>query len=190
MSENPPHLTNSTYEDSSVSINDSNTFHGDVVIGKGAKLIKKYPDKPITYPVEKENFAFLELIAKFVVDRVGDTKALIVSVVTTIAGALGAFNLNTLGIYFVYLSWGVFFIGIILLASIIHKHFVSKCPSCKKHYAIDPIGQPTVTEIKVAEGVRKITNRDYKCKFCGYKFTTTNTDLLENPVDNEINDDD
>ena len=46
-------------------------------------------------------------------------------------------------------------------------HLSTQCEGCQKEVAYEEIGTPTNTDIETREGIRKITKRTYKCRFCG-----------------------
>ena len=66
---------------------------------------------------------------------------------------------------------GSFFIGLV------HYSTSSKCENCKKKQAYEEKNS-NVREINSSEGLRKITLRNYKCKFCGHEVTRESNELI------------
>jgi hypothetical protein len=183
---------------SSIKIGDKNNIEG-AVIGQNIKnvnIIKNTPDNSVNYEGDKEDVTFLKNISQYLIGRFGKKKIGFGGAISLIFGVIGiltGFNstvpnvkmypylpsisnpyANSLLILsFVFLALGA------ILFSAIQYHASSQCKECNKEYAYEEVGTPTVKEIKTSEGIRKITTRTYKCKFCGDEDVRKDSDLIE-----------
>ncbi len=183
--------------ESSIEIGDKNKIEG-AVIGQNIKnvnIIKSPPDNSVNYEVDKEDTTFLKNISPYLIGRFGKKKIGLGGAISLIFGVIGiltGFNSvpnvkmypylpsipnpyanSILILSFVLLAFGV------ILFSALQYHASSQCNRCNKEYAYEEVGTPSVKEIKTSEGVRKITTRTYKCKFCGDEDVRKDSEVIE-----------
>jgi hypothetical protein len=181
--------------DSSIKIGSNNEFDRDTAIGHNVNIIKNInvSDNSVNYKTSKEN-VFFSKKAYFLIDRYGEKNIRLIGLINLIASIITLFvwiNSNfPNGITFPYLPvvskevatlllflWigllliGAFFIGLVSYSS------SSKCENCKKKQAYEE-KKSNVKEINTSEGIRKITYRNYKCKFCGHEVTREFNELI------------
>ncbi len=186
--------------DSSIKIGDKNKIE-DAVIGQHIdtiNIIKNIPDNSVKYEVDKEDVTFLRNISPYLIGRYGKKKIGFtggISLILSVIGILTGFNSTTPNVKLypylpavpnsyansvLILSFVFLALGIILFA-VIQYHTSSQCRKCNQEYAYEEVGTPTVKEVKTSEGIRKVTTRTYKCKFCGDVDVRTDSELIENP---------
>ncbi|PIU62161.1 hypothetical protein COS83_02895 [archaeon CG07_land_8_20_14_0_80_38_8] len=150
----------------------------------------------VKYPTSKVNVANLEKFSKWIINKYGERKPIIVGGILALLGLSGIlFSLNSISdIFFSFLpSWFkapsdiavpfivisviIFGLGCYLLSLIQYK-YESKCPKCNTFYALEEIGVPAVRQVKAHDGVKKTTTRHYKCKFCDFTKSEPFTETI------------
>jgi len=181
--------------DSSIKIGDENEFKGDTVIGRDITFVKN-PDNSVNYEIDTEDVMVLKKISPYLIGRYGKKKISFIGIISLISGLISIFTwmnsiISNVKIYSylpavpaAYSNWVlflgfIFFVGGVLLLSITQYHTSTQCKICKKEFAYEEVGTPTVKEVKTSEGTRKITTRTYECKFCGDEDIRKDNKLIE-----------
>lgn len=142
-------------------------------------------DESKTYEVDTENVKFLEGLSIKLINKFGEKKLLIFDIISgligILSGFLGANAFSPTVVIFVWLpklpqdfAMPLIILALVLLGlagivySLVEYKYESKCPKCKKFYALEEVGQPTVREVDVKGGTRRTTTRTYRCRSCGH----------------------
>lgn len=85
--------------------------------------------------------------------------------------------MNNYGALILLVGFVLVIIGLSLMALVGYKH-ESRCPKCKRNYAMEEYKNPNVREVDTSEGTRRTTTRFLKCKYCGHEDTITEKKLI------------
>lgn len=177
---------------------------GDIHIGQ--KIEKQYiTDNSSTYDIDMENVEFLEKSSIKIINKYGEIKPLIVGLISLFSGLITIFEGFDSIIkrkmflpdwflplisekYAIYVLTGGFLLLLFggFSVSVVLYKYKSRCPKCKRFYALKEVGNPTEREVKVKEGIQRTTIRHYECKYedCDYKTTKKRNRFIS---DSELN---
>ncbi|MEK6982931.1 MAG: hypothetical protein AABX33_00015 [Nanoarchaeota archaeon] len=175
---------------------------GDVHLGDKVS-IQNVTDNAKVYNVDRIDNSFIEKDSIKIINRYGEKRpkifgivgfvAGIVTIVTGITSYLTTDNVFVSSIKWLALfpkSWGIplIVIGVVLLAfgsflirAIEHK-YESRCPKCKRFYAVEEKEDPVVRDVDVKGGIRRTIKVKEGCKHedCDYENVRTKNEFIEN----------
>lgn len=140
-------------------------------------------DGSIRYEGDTRDTFVIEKFSIFFINRLGERKVKYIGIISTIIGIIDVIGwilsitnniipmtYNKYTFYVVGFGFLLFIFGLLFLK--MHTYKVeSKCPKCKKDYAMEEYKDPEVKEVDASKGTRIATTRFYKCKYCGYEDT-------------------
>lgn len=179
----------------SIGIGNSNEFHGSVIGHHNVNIINKPPDNSVIYPVSRDDVTFYKNIAPYLIGRFGKKRLGLTGVASFIIGLFGIFTgmnsaTQNIKMFFylpmvpyayimplIILSIVVLIFGALLVA-VVQYHTNTQCHKCKRDYAYEEVGTPTMREVKTFDGPRQITTRTYQCRFCDDVDVRTESELV------------
>mgnify|MGYP001264868801 CR=1 FL=1 len=175
---------------SSIKIDSSNKFGNGTVIGHNNKVTINQ-NNTVEYQGDKEDSFVLKRVSPYLIKKYGEKNIRFSGLISLTSGLITI--LSWFGIFpfvsnfkfihssfFFYLGMFLFLVASLLLG--ISSYYESrKCKRCNREFAYEEYKDPSIQEIKTSKGVRRMTTRYYKCKFCGNEDTKN----IKETVDNE-----
>lgn len=147
-------------------------------------------DGSIRYEGDKIDTFIIKKLSIFFINILGERRVKLIGLISTIIGIIDIIawilsisyqvipiSYNEYTFYVVGFGFLLVVIGLFFLKMYKYKH-ESKCPKCKKDYAMDEHKDPYVKDIETSDGIRRTTTRFYKCKYCGYEETVVEKELI------------
>lgn len=174
----------------STRIDSNNKFGNGTVIGNNNKVIINQNSNTVEYQGDKKNFFVLKRISPFLINKYGEKNIRISGLISLISSLITIFS--WFGVFpfmsqfevihsslFFYFGIFLFFAALLLLGTA--SYYKSRiCNKCNREFAYEEYKDPSVQEIKTSQGVRRMTTRYYKCKFCGNEDIKDIKETVEN----------
>lgn len=174
----------------STKIDSNNKFGNGTVIGNNNKVTINQNSNTVEYQGDKKNSFVFKRISPFLIDKYGEKNIRISGLISLISSLITIFS--WLGVFpfisqfevihsslFFYFGISLFLAAFLLLGTA--SYYKSRlCKKCNREFAYEEYKDPSVQEIKTSKGVRRITTRYYRCKFCGNEDIKDIKETIEN----------
>lgn len=175
---------------SPIKIDSSNKFGNGTVIGHDNKVIINQNGNTVEYHGDKENVFIHKRVSPLLIKKYGEKNIGILGLISFISSLITI--LSWLGVFpfvssfevihsrlVLYIGVFLFIVAVSLLG--ISSYYKSRiCKKCNREFAYEEYKDPSVQETRTSKGVRRITTRYYKCKFCGNEDVKNIKETIEN----------